>query len=137
VGFKNAQLAPPNNSAKPTALRARFAPLGEIFKVQFLQNVILRKATAMPLLSKDYLDFDKEDVQLMQDMMKKFHEMHRGTGMPDYSNVYTAYLPVFAIALLAAQNTVDRLTKELVWLTRGLVLLTVVLAVLTGVLLFR
>ena len=91
----------------------------------------------MPLLSKDYLGFDKEDVQLMQDMMKKFHEMHRGTGMPDYSSVYTAYLPVFAIALLAAQNTVDRLTKELVWLTRGLVFLTVVLIVLTGVLLFR
>ena len=91
----------------------------------------------MPLLNKKYLGFDEEDVQLMQDMMKKFHELHCGTGMPDFSNIYTAYLPVFAIALLAAQNTVDRLTKELVWLTRVLVFLTVVLTILTAILLFR
>lgn len=91
----------------------------------------------MPLLSKKYLGFDEEDVKLMKDMMKKFHEMHYGTGMPDYSDTYAAYLPVFAIALLAAQNAVDRLTKKLVRLTWGLVLLTIVLTVLTGVLLFR
>jgi hypothetical protein len=91
----------------------------------------------MPLLQKDYLRFDEGDVKLMQDMMKRFHEMHQGTGMPDYSSVYVGYLPVFAIALLASQEFVEKLTQKLVWLTWILVLLTIVVAGLTLVFLFR
>ena len=51
----------------------------------------------MGLISKRYLGFDKEDVQQMKNMMKRFYEFHKGTGMPDYSNAYVGYLPVFAI----------------------------------------
>jgi hypothetical protein len=89
------------------------------------------------LVNKKYLNFDSEDVQLMKDMMKKFHEMHRGTGLPDSSINYTGYLPVFALSLLAAQNTIDKLTKRLVWLTGELFFLTFVLTVLTSVLVFK
>ena len=32
----------------------------------------------MPLLNKDCLRFDKEDVELMQAMMKQFDNFHRG-----------------------------------------------------------
>jgi len=91
----------------------------------------------MPLLSKNYLRFDKEDVKLMQTMMKQFNDLHQGTGMPDYSDMYVGYLPVFAIALMASQESVDKLTKELVWLTRAIAFFTVVLTVLTLVLLFK
>lgn len=91
----------------------------------------------MSLINKEYLNFDNEDVRLMKDMMKKFHEMHSGTGMPDFSINYAGYLPVFALSLLAAQNTIDKLTKKLVWLTGGLFFLTFVLMVLTCVLIFK
>jgi hypothetical protein len=84
----------------------------------------------MPLLSKKYLGFDKDDVRLMQTMMKQFHDMHSGTGMPDYSSMYAGYLPGFAIALLASQESVERLTKKLVCLTWVVVFLTVALALL-------
>lgn len=84
----------------------------------------------MLLVSKKYLNFDSKDVQLMKDMMKKFHELHRGTGMPDFSINYAGYLPVFALSLLAAQNTIDKLTK-------GLFSLTFVLTILTCVLVFK
>lgn len=91
----------------------------------------------MPLLSKKYLRFDEDDVKLMQNMMKRFHEMHHGTGMPDYSDAYVGYLPVFAIALLASQDSLDRLTKQLVWLTRIVAFFTLVLTMLTLALLLR
>jgi len=91
----------------------------------------------MPLLSKKYLKFDKDDVELMHSMLKQFHDMHRGTGMPDYAGEYAAYLPVFAIALLASQESVETLTKKLVWLTRTIALFTVVLIALTLAPLFR
>jgi len=84
----------------------------------------------MPILNKRYLCFDNEDVKLMQEMMKKFHELHQGTGMPDYSNIYSGYLPVFAIALLVSQEAISRLTNKLVWFT-------IVLAVLTAVLVWK
>ena len=91
----------------------------------------------MPLLSKDYLRFDKEDVKLMQDMMKQFYDFHEGAEMPDFSDAYVGYLPVFAIALLASQQSVDKLTKELIWLTRLIAVFTIVLAILTLILLFK
>ena len=91
----------------------------------------------MALLNKKYLQFDKDDVKLMQTMLRRFHEMHQNTGMPDYSNTFVGYLPVFAISLLAAQESVDKLTRKLVWLTRMLALFTIVLVGLTLVLLFK
>ena len=48
----------------------------------------------------------------MQKMLEKFHEMHKGTGMPDYATNYVGYLPVFAIVLLASQESLDKLTKK-------------------------
>jgi hypothetical protein len=42
----------------------------------------------MAILGKGYLRFDREDVHMMQEMMKKFHDLHAGTGMPDYSDSY-------------------------------------------------
>jgi hypothetical protein len=77
----------------------------------------------MSLLSKKYLSFDKDDVKLMQTMMKQFHDMHSSTGMPDYSSMYAGYLPIFAIALLASQESVEKLTKILIFLTVVLALL--------------
>ncbi len=91
----------------------------------------------MPMLSKNYLRFDKEDVKLMQTLMKQFNDFHQGTGMPDSSDIYVGYLPVFAIALLTSQESVDKLTKELVWLTRVIAFFTIVLTALTLVLLFK
>jgi hypothetical protein len=89
----------------------------------------------MSLLDKKYLSFDEGDVKLMQDMMKKFYEFHKNSEMPDYSSSYVGYLPVFTIALLSSQDSIDRLTKELVWLSRLMAFLTFVLVLLTFVLL--
>jgi len=89
----------------------------------------------MSILNNKYAKFDSEDVRLMQKMMREFSEMHKGTGMPDYSNAYVGYLPVFAIALLASQDSVERLTKKLVVLTWAIAALTLTMASLT-VLLF-
>lgn len=90
----------------------------------------------MSLLNKDY-PFDKNDVKLLQAMMARFHEMHQGTGMPDYSNMYVGYLPVFAISLLASQEAVEKLTKKLIRLTWVLVFLTFVIAGLTIALILK
>jgi len=91
----------------------------------------------MPLLSKDYLRFDKEDAKLMQDMMKQFYDLHQDAEMPDFSVNYVGYLPVFAIALLASQQSVDKQTRVLIWLTVAIAFFTIVLAALTLALLFR
>ncbi len=54
----------------------------------------------MSLLKREYLNFDKDDVKLLQNMMKKFYETHQGAGMPDYSPNFIGYLPVATITLL-------------------------------------
>ena len=91
----------------------------------------------MALLNMDYLRFNKKDVQLMQKMLKQFHEFHEGVGMPDFSNSYIAYLPVFAIALLASQEGVDKLTRRLVKLTWVIIALTIALTALTLIMAIR
>lgn len=91
----------------------------------------------MSLLNKEYLAFDEEDVELLKQMMSKFHRMHIGTGMPDFSQSYVGYLPVFIISLLHAQQGVDRLTKRLLAVTWVLTILTVFICLLTVVLIFR
>jgi hypothetical protein len=88
----------------------------------------------MGLIGKRYLRFDEEDVQLMKDMLARFHEFHKGTGMPDYTAAYSAYLPVFAVALLTSQESVNRLSKKLLILTWVIAGFTAVLVVLTLVL---
>ncbi len=85
----------------------------------------------MSKLNRDHLEFDEDDVHLMKEMLKKFHDLHGGAETPDWSRNYVAYLPVFAISMLSAQQTIDQLTKQLVWLTRALVFLTLVLVLLT------
>ena len=105
----------------------------------------------MPLLSKKYLDFDEEDVKLMQTMMKQFYQFHKGTETPDFANNYVGYLPIFAVALLASQEavenlsekllasqySVEKLSKKLLALTVVIAVFTIVLAVLTLILLFK
>lgn len=91
----------------------------------------------MSLLSREYLAFDEGDVGLLKQMMAKFHSMHSGTGMPDYSEAYVGYLPVFIISLLHAQEGVDRLTKRLLTVTWVLTVLTVFICLLTIALILR
>ena len=80
------------------------------------------------MLGKELLEFSKEDVRLMQQMLARFHEFHEGTGLPDWSESYAAYLPVFAISMLASQKRMEKLTRVLIGLTLVLLVLTIVLA---------
>lgn len=89
----------------------------------------------MGLIGKRCLEFNEDDVQLMKEMMRKFHELHKGAGMPDYSGIYVGYLPVFTIALLASQESVNRLSNKLLKLTWVIASLTVLLTALTLVML--
>ena len=91
----------------------------------------------MSLLSRGYLAFDEDDVSLLKEMMAKFHRMHTTTGMPDFSQTYVGYLPVFIISLLHAQEGVDKLTKRLLRVTWVLTALTIVICFLTIVLIVR
>jgi hypothetical protein len=84
----------------------------------------------MAIISKRSSRFNKEDVRLMDDMLKRFYELKGKSGVPDYSPNYVAYIPVLALALLWSQNRVERLT----WVLIGL---TVLLAFLTGISLFQ
>ena len=80
----------------------------------------------MAILSKKLTQFDKEDVQSMNEMLEKFAqfqgEVFKGKN---YSPENIAYIPVLALALLKSQRAVQTLTWALVGLTA-------VLAVLTG-----
>ena len=100
----------------------------------------------MSILSKKLIDFDEEDVKLLDEMLSKFAaykkgdiaphnyqgrvvETYRvpakGSGLPDYSANYVAYFPVLTLALLKAQKGITRLTWTLIGLT-------IILAILTG-----
>jgi len=85
----------------------------------------------MSSLNQECLGFDESDVRLMQEMLAKFYEFHRGTATPDWSSNYVAYLPVFAIALLKSQQVTEKLSRRLEWLTWVLVVLTALIAILT------
>ena len=91
----------------------------------------------MPILSKKYLGFDQADVQLMRDMLTQFNDFHQSIGAPEFSYNYVAYLPVFAIALLSSQESIDKLTRILVWLTVVIAVFTIILTVLTLLLLYK
>ena len=91
----------------------------------------------MSILNQNILRFTEEDVKLMKEMMKKFYEFHHGAEMPDWSTNYSGYLPVFAIALLAAQESMDKLTNKLIRLTWVISFLTLLLVILTAVLLIK
>ena len=100
----------------------------------------------MSILSKKLTQFDKEDVEILDEMLSKFAAYKRGdvtpdggqgrvveeyrvptkgSGLPDYSPGYVAYFPVLALALLKSQRAIQTLT----WVLVGL---TAVLAILTG-----
>ncbi len=91
----------------------------------------------MGLISERYIHFDERDVELLRRMLGKFYELHKGAEIPDYASNYVAYIPVFTIALLAAQETTERLSRILVWLTVVVAAFSIVLAGLTLVLVFR
>jgi len=78
----------------------------------------------MGIIDKKVRLFDKEGIQFLDSMLKKFHDLKGTTGLPDYSPGYVAYLPVLIFALLLSQKRLERLT----W---ALIVLTVVLAVAT------
>lgn len=83
----------------------------------------------MTILTKKLTEFDKEDVKLLDEMLRKFHEYKKGSGLPDYSSSYIAYFPVLALALLKSQDRLEKLTLVLVGLT-------IILAILTTALFF-
>ena len=64
----------------------------------------------MGIIDKKPSLFDKEDVQLLDSMLEKFHDLKGTTGLPDYSPGYVAYLPVLILALLSSQKKLERLT---------------------------
>jgi hypothetical protein len=78
----------------------------------------------MGVIDKKVSLFNKEDVQLLDSMLKKFHDLKGTTGLPDYSPGYVAYLPVLIFALLFSRKRIERLTF-------ALFVLTVVLAAAT------
>ncbi len=69
--------------------------------------------------------FDEKDVKRLDEMLSKFAAYKKGSGLPDYSPNYVAYFPVAALALLKSQRSITRLTKALVGLT-------VLLAIIAG-----
>lgn len=81
------------------------------------------------MLGDELLRFSQGDVRLMQQMLERFHEFHEGRGLPDWSESYGAYLPVFALSMLFSQKRIERLTQVLIVLTGALVFLIVVLAI--------
>jgi len=84
----------------------------------------------MPILSKKLTHFDKEDVELLDEMLNRFATLKGETKLGKtswWSPDNVAYFPVLALALLKSQKTVQTLTWALVGLTA-------VLAILTGVL---
>lgn len=81
----------------------------------------------MSTLDKRHLEFDRDDVQLMSDTLEKFDKLHPKTGGPSWGDRYVTYLPVYALAMLKSQQSVERLTKVLIVLTAVLLLLTAAL----------
>lgn len=68
----------------------------------------------MGIIDKKVSLFDKEDIQFLDSMLKKFHDLKGRTGLPDYSPEYVAYLPVLIFALLSSQKKLERLTWALI-----------------------
>jgi len=89
----------------------------------------------MALLNNKYMQFDENDFQIMENMLKKFRGFRTEAGRPENAPNYVEYLPVFAIALLASQEAVDKLTKRLLCLTWIIAILTGVM-VLSSVILY-
>jgi len=80
----------------------------------------------MAILGRKVVEFDKADVKLLDEMLKRFYELKGSSGVPDYSPNYVAYLPVLALALLWSNKRLEKLTYTLIGLT-------VVLAILAGI----
>lgn len=85
----------------------------------------------MKILETRLLDFDRDDVKMMQAMLKQFNDLHQGTGMPDFSENYGGYLPVLTLALLSSQKSIDKLTQKMLLLTLLIAFFTIVLSALT------
>ncbi len=82
----------------------------------------------MSKITKSLAEFDESDVKAMDGAIKKFDDFKKEarTGLPDYSPSFVAYTPILSLALLKSQATIEKLT-------RWIIALTVVLAVLAGV----
>ena len=94
-------------------------------------EVLVREKINMSKLTKSLATFDENDMRAMDEALKKFADYKKAskTGLPDFSPQFGAYIPILSFALFAllkSQAAMEKLTRWIVWLT-------VVLAVLAGI----
>ena len=80
----------------------------------------------MSKLTKALSEFNEHDVKAIDEALRKFADYKKHSGVPDYSPSFVAYTPILSFALLKSQAAVEKLT-------RVLIVLTFILAVLTAV----
>ncbi len=81
----------------------------------------------MSALTDDVLDFDKEDIDRLDQALRKFWDLRTHKDFPDWSSGEALYGPILSLVLLKAQGRVERLTLALVALSVALVGLTAAL----------
>ena len=77
----------------------------------------------MSAATRGVLDFDKEDIDRLDEALKRFWELRGNRGYPDFSPGPELYAPILNFVFLRTQDRLDKLT----W---GIVSLTIVLVVL-------
>ena len=80
----------------------------------------------MGIINEKVVDVTKEDVKILDDMLKKFYQLKGRPDFPAQSANYVAYLPVFALAFLGSQRRLERLTKVLLAFAIVLLVFTLV-----------
>jgi hypothetical protein len=80
----------------------------------------------MSKLTKVLSEFNEHDVKAMDEALRKFANYKKHSGVPDFSPNFVAYTPVLSFALLKSQAAVEKLTRVLIVLTFILAVLTVV-----------
>ena len=78
-------------------------------------------------LTTKVMDFDPDDVERLDQAIKKFWDLRRSRGYPDWSDGAGLYSPILSFVLLRAQERLERLTQALVVLSLVLAALTVAL----------
>lgn len=85
----------------------------------------------MRVFTDELLDFDKEDVDRLDQALKKFWDTRGQRGYPDFSPGAELYAPILAFSALRSQKRIERLTWAILFLTGVLAALTAVLTFLT------
>lgn len=81
----------------------------------------------MSAVTRTVLDFDKEDIDRLDQALKKFWDLRAHKDYPDWSHGETLYAPILSFVLLRAQNRVEKLTWVIIFLSIVLVGLTIAL----------